>query len=435
MNQINTNPTFVHIMPKVKLTPIKQKTQQEELQEIIQAPDDPLAKYPLRAFGYSNEVGAAVSAMPGWGRIAETALWVPALMYLGADIYDKYKRGRDGNYSKESATKGMEQAVFQALASVILPTAAVKMGQGVAGQFAKFDGSNLNATVKEELLAKLEKDFSKAKFTKGDRADRNGVFKTGKEWVWERINDRTFGNQLQDTKEKLKNESVFRKIIKFFGHSSGYDATVKANSDDVTKYLKNKVFEIFEKQTLIETGTLEDIKKTGSKKFVEAFIKAEKNAEKNYHHLIQTRPNFIIEKILSSGELKYENLKNLIDTEYPTIDAKINLVAASDKGREISAKLLKKLMNDSKNKELIENIAKKASMSNEIINKYIQSRKLKMGLLKTTGGFIALGLLAVPIDHFVHKYIIKKFLEPGLENMKNLQSKMSFKQSKKVDKA
>lgn len=435
MNQINTNPTFVHIMPKVKLTPIKQKTQKEELQEIIQAPDDPLAKYPLRAFGYSNEVGAAVSAMPGWGRIAETALWVPALMYLGADIYDKYKRGRDGNYSKESATKGVEQAVFQALASVILPTAAVKMGQGIAGQFAKFDGSNLNATVKEELLAKLEKDFSKGKFTKGDRVDRNGVFKTGKEWVWERINDRTFGNQLQDTKEKLKHESVFRKIIKFFGHSSGYDATVNANSDDVTKYLKNKVFEIFEKQTLIETGTLDDIKKTGSKKFVQAFIKAEKNADKNYHQLLQTRPNFIIEKILSSGESKYENLKSLISSEHPTIEAKINLVAASDKGKEVSAKLLKKLMQDSKNKELIENIAKKASMSNEIINKYIQSRKLKMGLLKTTGGFIALGLLAVPIDHFVHKYIIQKFLEPGLENMKNLQSKMSFKQKENTEKA
>ena len=58
-----------------------------------------------------------------------------------------------------------------------------------------------------------------------------------------------------------------------------------------------------------------------------------------------------------------------------------------------------------------------------------------MGLLKTTGGFIALGLLAVPIDHFVHKYIIKKFLEPSLENMKNLQSKMSFKQKENTEKA
>ena len=29
--------------------------------------------------------------MPVWGKTAEAALWVPALMYFGADVYDKYK--------------------------------------------------------------------------------------------------------------------------------------------------------------------------------------------------------------------------------------------------------------------------------------------------------------------------------------------------------
>ena len=96
-------------MPKVKLTPIKQKTKKEEVKEIIQNPDDPLAKYPLRAFGYSNEVGAAVSAMPGWGKTAEVALWVPALMYLGADIYDKFKRGKEGDYTKASSSAAVQQ--------------------------------------------------------------------------------------------------------------------------------------------------------------------------------------------------------------------------------------------------------------------------------------------------------------------------------------
>ena len=136
MIQGNKSP-FTVLMPKVKLTPIKQKTKNEEVKEIITNPNDPLAKYPLRAFGYSNEFGAAVSAMPGWGKIAEAALWVPALMYLGADIYDKYRRGKEGDYTKASASAAVEQAVFQALASVVLPTAAVKMGQGIAGNFAK----------------------------------------------------------------------------------------------------------------------------------------------------------------------------------------------------------------------------------------------------------------------------------------------------------
>ena len=86
MSEFST--TYSVIMPRVKLTPIKQKTKKEEIKEIIQNPDDPLAKFPLRAFAYSNEVGAALSAMPVWGKSAELLLWIPALMYLGADIYD-----------------------------------------------------------------------------------------------------------------------------------------------------------------------------------------------------------------------------------------------------------------------------------------------------------------------------------------------------------
>ena len=138
-------------MPKVALSPIKQKTKSEEVKEIIQSPNDPLAKFPLRAFGYSNEVGAAVSAMPVWGQTAEVLLWIPALMYLGADIYDKYRRGKEGDYTQASATAAVEQAVFQALASVVLPTAAVKIGQTAAGVTARFGKHKLSASAQEEL--------------------------------------------------------------------------------------------------------------------------------------------------------------------------------------------------------------------------------------------------------------------------------------------
>ena len=54
------------------------------------------------------------------------------------------------------------------------------------------------------------------------------------------------------------------------------------------------------------------------------------------------------------------------------------------------------------------------------MRKYLKGKEMKLGLLKTTGGFIALACLAVPIDHFVHKYIIKKFIGPSLENVKNI---------------
>jgi len=44
---------------------------------------DPLAKWPLRGLGYTNDIGIAIN------EIAPTAaklFWVPALLYFGADV-------------------------------------------------------------------------------------------------------------------------------------------------------------------------------------------------------------------------------------------------------------------------------------------------------------------------------------------------------------
>ena len=49
---------------------------------------DPLANWPLRGLGYTNDIGIAINEIaPATARL----FWVPALMYFGADIYDKYK--------------------------------------------------------------------------------------------------------------------------------------------------------------------------------------------------------------------------------------------------------------------------------------------------------------------------------------------------------
>ncbi len=427
---IQPNSIYSKIMPTFHPAQPKKKTKSEEVKEIIQDPNDPLAKYPLRALGYSNEAGAAVSAMPVWGKTAEVLLWIPALMYLGADIYDKYRRGKEGDYSKASASAAVEQAIFQALASVILPTSVIKIGQSAAGQATRADGSNLSAAVKEELLEKLQEDFSKAKFVKGDRIDENGIFKTGKQCVWERIYDQGFLHDLDSTRDNLRKRGFFKRVIDFFGHSSGLNAASKANRNAVEKYLKSNVDEIFEKQLLIETGTFEDVSATGNKKLVKAYKKALAKAEKNFEKLINERPNFIVEKILSSSEEKYRTLADAINADFPSINDKKLLVAATDKSRELSAKVLEKLSQVPDYKKLIDNIAQKAELSNEIINKFIQGKKLKLGLLKTAGGFVALGCFAVPIDRFVHKYIIKKFVEPGIDNVKNIQDMLPFKNKK-----
>jgi len=43
--------------------------------------------------------------------------------------------------------------------------------------------------------------------------------------------------------------------------------------------------------------------------------------------------------------------------------------------------------------------------------------------LKTIGGFVALGLAIKPIDTFVEKVIMKKYVEPNLKILDNSQVK------------
>ena len=88
--------------------------------------NDPLMKMPLRGAAFSNEVGEGLR--PLIGNYA-TLTWVPALLYIGADIYDKYKN--DQTEYSPSSRRGLQQAVFQGLASIALPLVAVKAGQNL----------------------------------------------------------------------------------------------------------------------------------------------------------------------------------------------------------------------------------------------------------------------------------------------------------------
>lgn len=411
-------------MPKVKLTPIKQRTKTEEVKEIIQNPDDPLAKYPLRAFGYSNEVGAAVSAMPVWGKTAEAALWIPALMYLGADIYDKYKKGKEGDYTKASATAAVKQAVFQALASVILPTAAVKMGQNIAGYSAKFDGSNLTASAKEEMYDRLLDEFDNYNFAKGDYTKEDGTIVKGFDRVKKRIINEKLKPALSSTRNDLKTESIFSKVVRFFAHSNRPVSSATSNEQDVITFVEKEAQKIFDTQNLLENASKEDIEKLNNTKLLKMYNNAAINVEQSAKTLIKEKPEFIIKKLLNSSDPKHSEIVENIIKEFDTVDKRRLLV----RQHTTSDNLLKEIMQNETYKTTIEQFAKRIEISRKVLRKQIKGQSMKLGLLKTAGGFIALGCLAVPIDHFVHNYIIKKFVEPGLENVKSFKSKLAFKQ-------
>ena len=107
---------------------------------------DPLMKWPLRGAAYTNEVGEALR--PVIGEYA-TLSWVPALLYFGADIYDKYKN--DNIEYKPDHARGLKQAIFQSMASIVLPLAAVKSGQGIFSYFGLISKDKVSITTQEQI--------------------------------------------------------------------------------------------------------------------------------------------------------------------------------------------------------------------------------------------------------------------------------------------
>ena len=108
---------------------------------------DPLANWPMRGLGYTNDIGIAINELaPATARL----FWVPALMYFGADIYDKYKN--KGDKYKPNAQRAFNQAVFQACASILFPAIFGHIGMSAFSQIDKYRGEKLSTNAKEQTL-------------------------------------------------------------------------------------------------------------------------------------------------------------------------------------------------------------------------------------------------------------------------------------------
>lgn len=127
----------------IKMVPLKRSASTRSCPDEYQ---DPLLKWPLRGAAYTNEVGEALR--PVIGEYA-TLSWVPALLYFGADIYDKYKN--DNMEYKPDHARGLKQAIFQSMASIVLPLAAVKSGQGLFSYFGLISKDKVAISTQEQI--------------------------------------------------------------------------------------------------------------------------------------------------------------------------------------------------------------------------------------------------------------------------------------------
>lgn len=108
---------------------------------------DPLNNYPLKLMTHSTDVAAIVD---GFSPKLGAALRVPAFMYYGADIYDKYKN--DNTTYAPSRQRGARQAILQAFSNVLMPTLAATIGQATISQADRITKNGLTTSAKEEVM-------------------------------------------------------------------------------------------------------------------------------------------------------------------------------------------------------------------------------------------------------------------------------------------
>ncbi len=314
---------------------------------------------PVRALGYTNEVGEALRPVIGkWA----WASWVPAIAYIGSDVADKYSQDEYGN-QVPSGERAAKQLSNQLLASVILPTVAVKAGQ-----------------------------------TAVDMA--SGVSKPGL----------AFSNR-----EKI---SQFVMNSMNSGEHKGFlDAAGKVDKAAYTESLVPKMAEnIKHKQTHnMLLKPLVAIKEW----FADPYLKKPKKAD------VDGYMGKVVERLVDNRQNLLDGIKPEKMSEKMFNKFQQNSARAAKAAREEAAKL-------GKTAEEAAKMAKSArqGVAFDYIQKMEKSHLFKNKILLSAGGFVALSLLAKPIDHFVENVVIKKAVEPTIAFVKGKTSNNKTEETK-----
>lgn len=288
---------------------------------------DPLMHWPLRGCAFTNEIGEALR--PLIGNYA-TLSWAPALLYIGADIYDKYKNEQT-EYSPNSH-RALKQAIFQGMASIFLPLVAVKAGQNIFSLLGYLTNEKISYNTKAQV-DKLAEEFVS-----------NG-------------NMRAYHNNDKECIAKFKDTVI--------------------NSFDYHKNKKLK-FNIFGR-----------IISSFEKKFTKNFFNKKNNNIEHYAEEVITELIELRKKLLNPSDAFKENKK------YKDYELLL------EKGQTQSVAI------------------------KSILNKNIKNKSNVGKIIKTTGGFLALGLAIKPIDKFVEEVLIGKIVAPTLDKKKPAESEPS----------
>lgn len=192
---------------------------------------DPLTNWPLRGLGYTNDIGIAINELaPATARL----FWVPALMYFGADIYDKYKS--KGNKYKPNGERAFSQAVFQALASIAFPAIFGHIGMSAFSYGDKFRGEKLSTNAKEQSL-RFIKNHSALHEVLDEGKDKNEVI--------EQFTD-NFNKFYKVKKKSFKRQNFIVKTFDTLLGNCKRGAVAHADEERIKAYAKKQFTEILE---------------------------------------------------------------------------------------------------------------------------------------------------------------------------------------------
>lgn len=224
----------------MKIVPIGNKQQQcfkadnHTIDQTTGGYKDPLMQWPLRGAAFTNEVGEAMRPIIGG---YATLSWIPALLYIGADIYDKYKNNKT-EYSPDSK-RCLKQAIFQGMASIGLPLVAVKVGQNLFSQIGKFTKDKVSLNSKEHISKIAETFIANGKMRAFDGKDEECV----KEFLDIVANTMDFRKQEQHSKNPLKKlwyytEEKTSELLKF-NHKDNIEQYAEKSIRDLIQLRKN----------------------------------------------------------------------------------------------------------------------------------------------------------------------------------------------------
>lgn len=287
---------------------------------------DPLNKKIPVIMSYSNEIGTAISEItPKLG----TALWAPTFMYLGADIYDKYKNDKD-NYNP-SAKRALKRAIYQGVTSLIALPTVIYAGQCIISPLGKLDKYGISGNTKEAVY----------------RHTKNVI-------------EQAHGRDLADFEH-------FKTLIL---HTLENKINTRKNEKRTKNWIKRVYNKLFTKRYALLDYNKEKL---------EAF--ASLNAQKTFD-------------IMTA--LKHDDRKNVPKKIY---------------------RKYKHILPDMKEMYRDGDYAYQATRN--ALKEYQNSLIFKNKLLKTIGGLITLLICANPVNDFVEKQIMKKFINPKIDQISN----------------